>query len=559
MDERTSFINLQPRKRIKYKFQLIKSKGAILMLTLDLLIQVFQAYVWFLLIALISRSEYFTSFSTSFELCLDIKYFALMFYPLGGLIADTCVGRYKMIVCSIIYSFVTWIIFVILCLFMWMQQDLEMSTLSHISIGFLFILYIGPAGFQSNVIPFNIDQLMGASGDELSATIYWHSLWTFIVPVTVIFPLNYLMFDYKDPFMFLAVCLSVAGVSLSLAILLLILFRHWLDTTSQLFNPIKLIFQVLNYARKNKYPRNRSALTYWENSVPSRLDLGKDKYGGPFTVEQVEDVKTFLRLLPILVCVIGCPLAWDGNNMIAFFSNFSNATKTATSLDLLCIFIQEGGLIYTTCACLILLYLFILYPCACFAKYIPSMLKKISIGLVFGLITIIIYIILLTVGHVTFTSTTSPVPIDYRWLLISNFTCALTLFLVIVSSLEFTLAQSPKSMRGIMIGLWYACLGMGKLVDRTMSLPFQKYFTHKGQQNKSIVSLLAVVVNSIIVTIVILIFLLVAKFYKLRIRENIVPVAQIAEEHYERYQEQSDEYRRENGIETSSASSSLLD
>ena len=526
------------------------------MLTLDLLIQVFQAYVWFSLITLISKSEYLSSSSLLLDLSLDIKYLALMFYPLGGLIADTCVGRYKMLVCSIIYSFVTWIIFVILCLFMWMQQDLEMSTLSHISLGFLFILYIGPAGFQSNVIPFNIDQLMGASGDELSATIYWHSLWTFIVPVTAIFPLHY-SFDYKDPFIFLAVCLSVAGVSLSLAILLLILFRHWLDTTSQLFNPIKLIFQVLNYARKNKYPRNRSALTYWENSVPSRLDLGKDKYGGPFTIEQVEDVKTFLRLLPILVCIIGCPLAWDGNNMVAFFSNFSNATKTTTSLDLLRIFIQEGGIIYTMCACLILLYLFILYPCACFAKYIPSMLKKVSIGLVFGLITNLSYIILLTVGHVTFTSTPSPVPIDYRWLLISNFTCALTLFLVIVSSLEFTLAQSPKSMRGIMIGLWYACLGMGKLIDRTISVPFQRYLDHKGEQSKSIVYLYAVVINSVIVTIVILFFLPVAKCYKLRIRENIVPVAQIAEEHYERYQEQSDEYRRENGIETSSASSCM--
>ena len=79
------------------------------------------------------------------------------------------------------------------------------------------------------------------------------------------------------------------------------LFKHWLDTTQNIVNPVKLIGQVLNYPRKNKYPKNRSALTYWEEDYPSRLDLGNEKYGGPFSVEQVKDVKTVLRLIPLLV------------------------------------------------------------------------------------------------------------------------------------------------------------------------------------------------------------------------------------------------------------------
>ena len=40
-----------------------------------------------------------------------------------------------------------------------------------------------------------------------------------------------------------------------------------------------------------------------------------------------------------------------------------------------------------------------------------------------------------------------------------------------------------------------------------------------------------------------------AKRYKLRSRDNIVPVHQIAEEYYERYFNQSEEYRRENETE----------
>ena len=42
------------------------------------------------------------------------------------------------------------------------------------------------------------------------------------------------------------------------------------------------------------YPRNRSALTYWEKEYPSHIDLGKEKYGGPFSEEEVENVKTVL-------------------------------------------------------------------------------------------------------------------------------------------------------------------------------------------------------------------------------------------------------------------------
>ena len=43
---------------------------------------------------------------------------------------------------------------------------------------------------------------------------------------------------------------------------------------------------------KHKYPVQRSAFTYCENEQPTRLDYGKSKYGGPFTTEQVDDVKT---------------------------------------------------------------------------------------------------------------------------------------------------------------------------------------------------------------------------------------------------------------------------
>ena len=53
----------------------------------------------------------------------------------------------------------------------------------------------------------------------------------------------------------------LSGMTVSVVLITNYLFKHWLDTTPNIVNPVKLIGQVLNYARKNKYPKNRSALT----------------------------------------------------------------------------------------------------------------------------------------------------------------------------------------------------------------------------------------------------------------------------------------------------------
>ena len=152
---------------------------------------------------------------------------------------------------------------------------------------------IGTAGILSIAVPFNIDQMIGATADELSTIIYWHCFGS---------PLGRSLADISNCFITDKVYQQsisiISGVAITIVMVTYYLLRHHLDTTPLLTNPVKLIVKVLNYARKNKYPRNRSALTYWEESAPSRLDLGKDKYGGPFTEEEVEDVKTFFKYLP---------------------------------------------------------------------------------------------------------------------------------------------------------------------------------------------------------------------------------------------------------------------
>ena len=87
-----------------------------------------------------------------------------------------------------------------------------------------------------------------------------------------------------------------------------------------------------NTAWKHKVPQRRSAFTYWEEDIPPRIDLGKNKYGGPFTNEEVEDTKTFLRILPLLLCLFGYHLAGDGYSAPQHLheNQLSFTTSTAT-------------------------------------------------------------------------------------------------------------------------------------------------------------------------------------------------------------------------------------
>ena len=102
-----------------------------------------------------------------------------------------------------------------------------------------------------------LDQAIGASGGELSVTIYWHSL---SVPAIFWYCSNCAMLD-KSVYHYV---ICIIRLAISTDIVTNFLFEHWVDTTSHIVNPVKLILKVLNYARKNKYPRNHSALTYYK-------------------------------------------------------------------------------------------------------------------------------------------------------------------------------------------------------------------------------------------------------------------------------------------------------
>ena len=90
-----------------------------------------------------------------------------------------------------------------LCFFAWILSGVDSIIAAYWSNNLLFsVIYaigylcavVGYTAFRANIIQFNIDQLVGASADQLSAIIYWHSI---NVPVVfTIFKLGRCSFNF---------------------------------------------------------------------------------------------------------------------------------------------------------------------------------------------------------------------------------------------------------------------------------------------------------------------------------------------------------------------------
>ena len=160
--------------------------------------------------------------------------------------------------------------------------------------------------YEANAIQFRMDQMLEASSTKLSSFIHWYYWSLHLGPLMIFYILLALLvyiqqrctINLQYPLqneIFFGWIILLSSITQSILIILgLCIIRKSKNVyiNPVQVSPFKLIINVIKFAWKHKYPVNRSAFTYWENDIPSRIDLGKQKYGGPFTNEQVEDVKT---------------------------------------------------------------------------------------------------------------------------------------------------------------------------------------------------------------------------------------------------------------------------
>ena len=426
-----------------------------------------------------------------------------------------------------------------------------------LTISVVIILACGLGGFQAIVIQFGVDQLNDASTTEITSFVAWYT-WTLISSYIIPSFINMLTcigsdskYNLMGPLV-IAMCLTVV-VSTNY----LIKFSNQLIKEPVTQNPFKLVYKVVRYAIKTKHPRQRSAFTYWEDDPPSRMDFGKVKYGGPFTTEQVEDVKILIKTLgPGVVFIISFLMSLKFNFDLHTTSILLGKHRT-----------ENGSIFYrcfgkdflTNVNAIIGLFLiplneFLVYPL--FYRCISIKIRwKVLLGILFELAGLIVLIILIMYARSRYTelkSTTLPHNytlhcllnfdekssslvndiIDYQWSILVEFLLAASGTMLTIGTIEFYCAQVPYSMKGLVAGCYYGCVGLYVMFNYGLSRAFMAKL-HIWESNTTFNCEFWYLLTKIIpVAMAALVVALTIKYHKKRKREDVLPSEHIFAEQY---------------------------
>ena len=514
---------------ISYKITCIRSKGAILVLVLNFLVLTCVGGAYSILLPpildnVLHIEKKHLDQVWKATLVPMVRLVVYLFYPLAGWLADTYFSRHKTIVNSMwIVCFATLVATLLISL-RYAFPDHGYASIVHTYIyPLLFVLMtVGLAGFHANVVPFGTDQLQDAPGYELVAFVRWY-VWTFSLSYLLYYPTC----GGLDHTLHALVLSCAHSVCITLALAIYFLFQHWLLKEPAGGHPLTTIFHVLKYARKYRYARLRSAFTYWDGERPTRIDFAKARYGGPFSTEQVEDVKTFYRMLSVLasLLVIFTAAAASTTTMGLLANHMSNKPENHSTpfclLDSLLDKLPFGFPVLW-----IPLFHFFVNPFIRNCR--PTSLKRIGIGSLLFTVSILCAFTLDIVGHTCkpgdipclfLRNSTSGdnISLDYRLVILPGILGGLAWPLVAIGGYEFICAQTPHQMKGMFIGIFYCMLGVGYAFGFLLMLPFYLLASIHWPVSCGFWYYL---INAMIMLAGFVIFSVVAKCYKQRKRDD---------------------------------------
>ena len=150
----------------------------------------------------------------------------------------------------------------------------------------------------------------------------------------------------------------------------------------------------ISLAFKHKKQIRRSAFTYCDDERPSRLDFGKQRYGGPFTTEQVEDVKVMINIVKVWIAL--GPyflLELTGSIVLAHYISFNRFYNS----NIIHRAILQNSIISPLIVTIFILF-FLTFFRQCIFKHMPTFLKRIGASLI---PIIIIQVIVIVVGIIS--------------------------------------------------------------------------------------------------------------------------------------------------------------
>ncbi len=238
-----------------------------------------------------------------------------LFYLVGGVLADSFLGRFKVIEIGL---WLIWTGIGLVC-FALSVTDIIASPLCSIILATICIILIaiGSGFVEVNIISFGVDQLSpGCPSEHISSYFYLlyfvRNAGTLLGVGVFIALATFYRTKVEDAIknadvhfksllpMMLGSCL------ITICLFLHIVKHHWYFKNSRCDSPIKSVANVSWYCLtvKRHAPIYRRTFRYGEPRQP-RIELAKKEFDGIFEAEEVENVKTFYQVLFLILSLGG--------------------------------------------------------------------------------------------------------------------------------------------------------------------------------------------------------------------------------------------------------------
>ena len=464
--------------------------------------------------------------------------------PLAGWVADTKIGHGMAIYIGLWLGWIGALLQSLSSCFQYSSYGIMASVgrygLSSLA---LVCLIISMDLFFATVLVYGMNQLMEAPTNKVRAFIYWY-VWILTVAESTMFCIDSLPTNNNRTRMLIFSTVSFTLFTLSLC--LHFKFHNIFDNMG-IRNPYKMVYNVVKYAIHNKYPRNRSALTYWENEVPKRIDFAKHQYGGPYSHEDVENVKTFFRILSVMVALSLSLICLDPfligiSNLMKQFKDGDNSNTELT------IWLIGYGTVLISVPVL----QFIILPL--FPKlefFLINPLKGIGLAMVFSIMSIFSVFVIDLIGRLThdqnhigcflkWSSGDPTINISFWILLLPSILTFTAYTLSFLCIFEFLCSQVPFGMHGMFIGLFWFLNFFFNTIGYTVILIFQ-YRHVNGPSVLSCTTWLTLLFG-LIAIIGLIVYIKIARWYTLRVRDESLNLRAAVEDHIERQIIQEEEY-----------------
>ena len=514
-----------------HQIRRVKNKGAVLVLAISYLV---TSIIYFLA-TIAAHHPVYQVLVVPFTITLAI----------AGWLTDAFIGRYKVMRCSVWIMWLLMIAITVNAVVGQLNENYNHQDEYNVQFTLFCLMSIGLGAFQSNIIHFGLDQLHDASTTEIKSFIVWYV--NSLITTGFIVQFNFLCLNTQNKlYLLLSIC-----VCLTLALLLIICYNKSLIKEPPLKYSFKLIHKVIKFAIVTKHPRCRSAFTYCEDELPSRIDFGKSKYGGPFTTEQVEDVKTLLRLLPlisifgviasVLVAATYLQISLEKRYIVKHFTGSMAECYAETSLT---------NSVHIGILLLIVFHEFIIYPffqrCVCCGRI--KSLWNILIGITVQIVRVTTLIAFDVISRHKYLKNEYNETIqcifherygqlsqtlNNQWLAIPEYLHFISLTFLLTGVIEFICSQAPYSMKGIIMGAQYTLISICSIPNIIIIavVLHKENISSLGNGTISCEFWYALLIIAAYLSLFVILACLV-KRYKLRKREDLLPNEHFFAERY---------------------------